>query len=333
MSTNKSPNEHDSGFAALNDEADAQSNQEATPSGRGSETAPYITVAMQVAHYLDQAGVPPHKHRSHVAKALNTSYPAARRLLRGESAWTDADILATLESIGLTWDGLKVSTGHPIPETALAPTSANSSLQTTQAILTIDGLDLVCTTTYINKEPPLASDSLCLYNDEQGTPRIIRNCHQDRTKKTKLITKVEFNPIYARSGPRVAILDDDKSTVEVLMKLLSVAGFWTEGFSTPETLLSKCEEYTDSNDRFDAFLLDWSLGDSKSIDKYIPTIRERQPDSVIIIMSGHFDDSTIDTVAINLAQLYDLIILPKPSPAIAIISQLLSALGLKNNNV
>lgn len=69
-----------------------------------------MKISEQICEMLTKASIPSHKQRQHVARILNISYPSARRLLIGETQWTDQEITAVLESLGLKWDGLSIST-------------------------------------------------------------------------------------------------------------------------------------------------------------------------------------------------------------------------------
>lgn len=73
-------------------------------------------VASQISTLLVNNGIPQHKHRSHVGKILEISYPAARRLLLGDVQWIENDITAVLKSIGIDWGGYQLFPKHPAPD-------------------------------------------------------------------------------------------------------------------------------------------------------------------------------------------------------------------------
>ena len=78
---------------------------------------------------------------------------------------------------------------------------------------------------------------------------------------------------------RIAILDDDKVFADTLTRRLTRKGLSAHPFYQSLPLL-QCRE------PFDVLLLDMNLGRHSSIE-YLPEIRRRWPDSLILILTGY----------------------------------------------
>ena len=123
-------------------------------------------------------------------------------------------------------------------------------------------------------------------------------------------------------GYRVAILDDSQLLVDTLSDMLTMKGFPTEGFQDARSLLSRCM----IGPKFDAFLLDWSLQDDENSGQFIPALRECAPTAAMIVMSGHFNDTSINVDVVQMAERYSLLLLSKPARGTAIIKSLMTLL-------
>lgn len=260
-------------------------------------------IATQISTLLANNGVPQHKHRSHVAKTLQISYPAARRLVLGEVPWSENDITTVLKSIGIDWDGLLVSTLKPQP-----------TQPKTLSKIAINGIEHPCDVYAKPGRPPMASNGLCLCLDDHNNSAILLQKDASGWPTVQAIESIHIHPVYDHSGPRLAILDDDGDVVDSLKIRLAKYGFQTEGFTTAEEVVKRSHE----KPVFDAYLLDWSLRGGKNISDYIEELRRASPHAAMVIMSGHFDSEDVDDGVSRLISHYHLAVIPKPSPSFTV---------------
>lgn len=281
-------------------------------------------IAAQMIDLLAGAGIPTHKQGAFVSKTLKTSISTARRLLRGDVEWSENELDVVLGSIDLTWNGLTVSS----TKTKLA-TEVDVLLETIEPIkhtckLVVDGIEMMCDVIEdaSTTPPPLASDDLCLRLNSQGEAEIVRSFTSPNKAQLRRISSIQIRPIYERTGPRLAIFDDEPSMVEMLSRTLSKAGFNTEHFTRAEDLLERCSR----KPPFDAFLLDWLLQDNKDISNYIQALRVMAPKAPMTIMSGHFGAEEADREILSTAEEYNLTFLSKPVATIELIRHITMAI-------
>lgn len=260
-------------------------------------------IATQISTLLANNGIPQHKHRSHVGKTLQISYPAARRLVLGEVSWSENDITTVLKSIGIDWDGLLVSTLQSKP-----------TQPKTLSKIAINGIDYPCDVYARPARPPMASNGLCLCLDEHNNSEVLLQSNTSGWPTVQAIESIHIHPVYDHSGPRLAILDDDEDVVASLKIRLAKYGFQTEGFTTAEDVVKRSHD----GPVFDAYLLDWSLRGGKDISNYLEELRLTSPRAAMVIMSGHFDSEAVDESVSQLVSQYHLSLVPKPSPAFTV---------------
>ena len=287
-----------------------------------SQVSRYSKIASQLRDTLEASGIVAHKQRGHVARVLNVSKTTSRRLLLGETSWTDDEISAVLNSVGLDWVGLSLVDSHQDPLTS-AP-AADTDLIKHRSTINIEGMVIDCEVfeSALPLHVPVAADALCISGTDATGVIIQRSSHAKNWSQLRMIKSIHLHPKYEQTGPRVAILDDSPSIVSGYSKMLSLSGFRTEGFTQPMDLIERCQQ----DPPFDAYLLDWSLQDQDTISHYIPTIRQASPRAAIVLASGNFDSAEIDANATLIAQQYNLNLLAKPSAATAIIQTLLMSI-------
>jgi len=266
-------------------------------------------IPAQISDLLHEAGIPVNRQRAHVGRILNISYQASRRLMLGVTPWTDEEITAVLASIDLVWSGLAVA--H------------KNDVQTKRTgLITIEGLEMVCDVFEHPRQLPVppAADALCLANASDAVALVVRSTANVNRDDLRMIKSIQINPIYARTGPLLAILDDNLGVVQTLMQALSSAGFRTEAFTSPQDLAQRAL----TTPPLDAYLLDWTLRDGDNIGYYIPTLRKSSPDAAMVVLRGHFDSGFIDPATRKLSDDYNLTLMSKPASTAAIVQNLLA---------
>lgn len=89
------------------------------------------------------------------------------------------------------------------------------------------------------------------------------------------------------SAPRVAVLDDDADVVASIKDYLASSGYEVGEFSTLRGLRGSLSEGP-----FDAYILDWLVGDV-SVNDTVAHIRAKQPTAPIAIVSGKVDEGVV----------------------------------------
>jgi CheY-like chemotaxis protein len=304
-------------------------------------SVPQSSIAKQLAQLLLDAGIPQRKQRSHVARTLGVSYPAALRRLTGESPWADNEIHALLASIDHEWDGLAVRAAglprktvqRPLARAAQPGVVGDGLILAHTGEIMIAGLPVLCDvfTEATPASVPPACDSLCLHTDSHGAVSVVRSSTVSNRVGLGTIARIEVRPTYASTGPRLAILDQNQSVVEALSLQLSTAGFRAEGFGTGDALLRRLRPGSRvgdvNNSPFDAYLIDWQMrvsGSSRPA-SLIHRIRQASSTCAIVVMSDHFDSGSEEDF-LQLSQQYKFTMLPKSSPLVVIVQSLMLSL-------
>lgn len=275
-----------------------------------TSTKSTVQIAVQIAEHLLQANIPLHKQRTYTAKVLDVSYAAARRLLTGESAWSDGEIASILDSVGLIWKGLHIESKE-----------AGPPLRKMASNIVIDGVAMECDV-YVNGEPAsMTSHELCL-REENGVNTLAKACETKKNAKQHRIASIQIHPSPQQNGLRLAILDDNADVVDGLRQMLDAAGFRTEGFTSPDDLSDRILHHP----KFDGYLLDWSLPNGETIGDYIEVFRSASPHATMAVMSGHFDTKSVDHRVMELSRHYKLAVMAKPVSAMALVSHFGNAL-------
>lgn len=287
-----------------------------SPAGRSSK------VATQIRGILESSGIALHNQRRHVQNVLGVAKSTSRRLLLGETAWTDNEITSVLNSVGLDWTGLALVDSK---NDALATSSlASTRVVIHPSTINVDGVMMPCEV----EEPfppvhvPVAADALCATGDAATGVTIVRSTKSNAWAQLRRITSIHIQPTYEQTGPLVLVLDDTASTVSTMVKVLRMSGFRAEGFTDPQALMVRCRQ----NPPADAYLLDWSLQSGENISDYIPEIIVASPRSAIVLMSGNFASSEIDADATLISQQYHLNLLAKPAPPAAVVQTLMMSI-------
>ncbi|GMU58424.1 MAG: hypothetical protein AMXMBFR34_01870 [Myxococcaceae bacterium] len=101
----------------------------------------------------------------------------------------------------------------------------------------------------------------------------------------------------ASSARRVLIVDDEANVCSALRRSLSREGYQIEACTNPEEALAKMKAHS-----FDLVISDHLMPEMTGLD-FLKRVRDRYPDAVRIILTGHADMQTaID--AINQGEIY-----------------------------
>ena len=148
-------------------------------------------------------------------------------------------------------------------------------------------------------------------------------CDQQRS----LLRLSRFRPLMTTASLRVcrvAVVDDDYDTATATAAVLCRSGLRAAVFSTVVSLLEACND-----EEFDAFVLDWQLADSTSLD-LVRTLRARDQSAraPIFLLSGSLAVKGLpcDSVMAQAIKSYDLRYRLKPYSPLRLAQELLATL-------
>lgn len=284
--------------------------------------------AQEISDLLTSQGIPSRRQRSFLSMVLGCSYANTRRRLLGEIPFSTLELDLIAKHLGLCL------TFQFTPATAEAQAgtphaaSANQS-RSLAAKIEIQGLDLDC---IVEESPkpnlPLAADGLGLLKQTDPSDsvyRVVRSSTVLSHRPISALASIKIVPVYARSGPSLAIVESIASEGEDLMRSLSTAGFRTELFGSPTAVLP--EGTTPSQLQqpprfFDAYLIDFVVDHEQDIEHMISSVRRVQPQAAVVLMSDKLGDDLVTEAAGRLIQAHGVSLIPKPSPTFAIVAQL-----------
>lgn len=286
--------------------------------------------AQQICDLLTQHGIPARRQRSFLSDVLGSSYANTRRRLLGEIPFStdELDLIAHHLGLRLTFQFTPLAK-EPAPIAQLDHPSAQA--KRLPAKIEIQGLDLDC---LVEESPkptiPLAADSLGLHRGDAGAGsavyRVVRSTATPAQHTLTALAAITILPVYARSGPELAIIDASPDEGEHLMRCLSTAGFRTELYAAPADLTPRSTRLaagaTETTRVFDAYLIDFNAEQADDIESMIEAVRKDHPHAAVILMSDKLGDDMVTEAAERLIRAHGVSLVPKPSPTFAIVAQL-----------
>lgn len=227
-----------------------------------------VSSAAKVVHaLLARHGVDRRRYVITVADVLGLSRTAAHQRVNGSAAWL--------------WEDLE-RMGRYYGETMLDMVSGVSA-QTTAAQIEIDKLQAPVQVRLGEGKPDLG-DLWAAYRNADGRLIVMPidrvPYSSEAIKVTELIHGQEV-----RIPLRVAVLDDAVDTAASVADMLRNQGCDTKAYSSSSALLADVE----SGRKFDAFVLDWCLGNTTA-EKLIAELREKSRHARIVLLTGEMGD-------------------------------------------
>ncbi|MCC7005104.1 MAG: response regulator [Ottowia sp.] len=151
---------------------------------------------------------------------------------------------------------------------------------------------------------------------------VVIDSEAEEIEQKFFITRIEFQQPKPPKA-RIAVIDDDKASADVLCTFLNESGFSATSFYEPESLLVAHQE-----NPFDGYIVDWIL-EKQTAESLIKTIRKSNVHVPIILMTGQLStgkasESEIANAIINFGVLTQ----EKPVRLHIVIAEISKALGL-----
>ncbi len=219
------------------------------------------TAVAVVQSLLTRHGVDKRRYSVKVAEVLNLSRSAAHNRVHGDAQWT--------------WDDV-ITLGKHFGE-SLSDMARGVSGGFVKATLHLDKVRISVSVRLGTGEAE-PSDTFAAFKKTSGwvvAPQEKIGVGLERVKVLEIIHSQESKPIL-----HVALLDDDKDTLESLAHTLSKAGCNVTTYTNGDNLVSELDTAV-----FDAFIVDWLLS-NKTSDYVLKAIREKSTDAKIVILSG-----------------------------------------------
>jgi hypothetical protein len=257
-----------------------------------ASTEPPTSVA--VRRFLLAQGVRDHNHASEIARIIDVDRSQTYRRLKGDVAWSHTDLKMIAQHFGAPED-------HLLPHDELARSSAAA--------------DAVPATVRVAHLPPvgLLVPGAELRADESSDLVAIRSASGWEVwvdgDEPAGARRHAIEALTLRSHPhmQVALLEDDARAAGALVDAFRPLGIVATPFADAASLLAAL-----ARRRFDAFVLDWLLGDGTA-SPVVEAIRARRPHVPIVVVTGALSaDSEMERTLLDLSAKWNFSTLDKP---------------------
>lgn len=280
-----------------------------------------------VRQFLHRHGLPPHRHAPWLAKALNMTYTTALRRLTGHTGWDLDDLAAVAQAMGAPLGDLLRSVTDEGAVAALlvtGPLRQPCQLWLGKPIVQAPPAGLLIAT-------PLATalGTKAASADSSSTPAPTWVVFPASTESPPATSAHHVRRLVIDSPtpapPRVAVLDDQADTADMLTLSLTEAGFDAQAFTTLDALRTAATQRP-----FDGYVMDWLLGDQQTAATLTAALRRQQPQAPILILTGELDTGSIDDEALlRSAKALHFDLIEKPARASVVALKLDQALAGK----
>jgi CheY-like chemotaxis protein len=224
-----------------------------------------------VRRFLVSHGVREHNHASEIARIIEVDRSQSYRRLKGDVAWSHDDLRAVARHFGAKEDQLiaqiepraAAALPEPVPAAVRVPRLPPHGLLVTGHELRVDeSADLVAVRSSIGWE---------VYADGDEPAGMRRHA-------------VEALTVRSQPHLQIALLEDDHNSADALVEAFRPLGLSASPFHDCASLLSILPRR-----RFDAFVLDWRLGDATAA-PVIESIRAHCTHVPIVVVTGAMAD-------------------------------------------
>ena len=260
------------------------------------------TAVAVVQSLLSRHGVDKRRYSVKVAEVLNLSRSAAHNRVHGDAQWTWDDVITLGKHFGESLSDMArgISGGF-----------VKATMHLDQVRITVD--------VRLGTTEAEASDTFAAFRKQSGwvvAPREKIGVGLEPVKVLEIVHSQEMKPQL-----RIAMLDDDKDTLDSLALTLTNAGCYVTTYTNGDNLVSELE-----HSLHDAFIVDWLLS-NKTSDYVLKAIREKNDQAKIVILSGQTgaDGKADDAEVAEAIRGYKARFLTKPINPAILISSLESA--------
>ena len=250
--------------------------------------------SVAVRRFLAAHNVREHNHASEIARILDVDRSQSYRRLKGDVAWSHVDLRTIAQHFGATED-------HLMPQDELARAAAAP--------------DAVPATVRVAHLPPvgLLLPGAELRADESSDLVAIRSAsgwevYVDGDEPAGA-RRHAIESLTLRSHPhmQVALLEDDARAAAALVDSFRPLGLVATPYADAASLLAAL-----ARRRFDAFVLDWLLGDGTA-GPVVEAIRQHRPHVPVVVVTGALAvDSEMERTLLDLSAQWNFSTLDKP---------------------
>lgn len=246
-----------------------------------------------VSDLLGRHGVSPRHQATEIAQICAISISQARRKLRG-AVWLFGEILALCRHYGESLDA--VFAQHAVlgalPLGASTSVGGSESRTGQPALLLADALELPCTIHLGAQCSPSANDTRELLATHLGQSWVVGSAGRvlalNPTGACYRIEQLQLESPDDQPRLRIAVLDDDPCAAQTLVDWFNEMGFDAAPFTSADTLQHALQADT----HFDAYVVDLILSGGQTSQGVVDTIRQRQAQVPIILLTGQLRDGT-----------------------------------------
>lgn len=250
-------------------------------------------LAKQAVELLfEQEGVPDRRRSKKMAEVLGMSYHAAHRRMTGETPWSLEDLQVVASSFGRSLPDLF----QPLHDKKALP-----------AMFVAGTFHSPCRL-WLGSSVDSASAPARLVAWQDGDLWMVGTA-STAPKAAKHMTQVASVLLQPRVSdqPRVAVLDDDEGYTKVFKQALVALGYDVDAFNQPHPLLEVARER-----RYDAYVVDWILGDEGTAASLCNSLRELDPEALLILQSGQLAGADVENDLLRTAMHLDMEPVVKP---------------------
>ena len=251
--------------------------------------------SVNVRRFLLTRGVKEHNHASEIARIINVDRSQSYRRLKGDVAWSHTDLRAIAHHFG-------ASDEHLLPRDDLAR-YAQPGAEAVPAVIRV--ANLPPTGLLVPGAELAAGESSDLVAIRAGTGWEI-HVNGDEPFGARRHA-VEALTVRSHAHLQVALLEDDTRAAEALVEAFRPLGIVATPYADSASLRAAI-----AHRRFDAYVLDWLLGDGTAA-PVVEEIRQHRAHIPILVVTGALmADSEMEKSLLELSAQWNFSTLDKP---------------------
>jgi len=248
-----------------------------------------------VRRFLLAHGVRDHNHASEIARIINVDRSQSYRRLKGDVAWSHTDLRAIAQHFGAPDEQL-------LPHDELArPNVAADAVPATVRVARLPATGLLVAGAELRADE---SSDLVAVRSATGWEVWVDGEEPPGARRHAI------DALTLRSQPhmQVALLEDDAHAAGALVDAFRPLGIVATPYLDADSLLAAFA----ARRRFDAFVLDWLLGDDTA-GRVVEKIRSQRPRVPIVVVTGALSaDSDMERTLQDLSAQWNFSTLDKP---------------------
>jgi len=272
-----------------------------------NENAPSSLAVACVRALMERHGLPKYRQSAWLADAMGLSYSQAHRRMTGASPWTLEDLAKVAALFGETLADVVAATQ---PGAAVSGT------------MNVGPTAMPCRIWLGDEVDRHSAGPVVAIRTSAGWSAIpASEATEDVVYR---IEKIEARPADA-TRKVIAILDDDEDLTNSICAHFDASGYDARPFYKIADLLASA-----AAQMYDGYVIDWIVGDT-SVLKLIAALREKDPKSPIVVLTGQVIAGVVEEVDIaDAVKRYDLTFSEKPVRSTILEAMLARAMAAAN---